>query len=203
VSEPGDDDFDFLDDNDDDTNDSGIESVDDEVDADSEDEPEAGISSTHDAGTDSTPAKLIPNSWRTSKVTFTHARIRDYLTTEYDPSTRRWHDCSLFTQDLNESRQRMVATCIEILRTDIATAYEAYGLIFHARENWVKHLLEIDYGETGSPLSIQVARSLADMFNDGMSFLRSSHGIIDDFTRMWFETGRYIKVARRLVADPN
>jgi hypothetical protein len=189
----GDDDFDFVDDEDSE----GGDIADDDTEGDTvEDDAAPGESETvFEAG------NMIADSWHDSVVTFTHARIRDYLTTECDPATRRWDDCSLFNHDLNESKLRIVAACIRILATDIADKYNVGGLILYARYNWPKHLLDIDYGAIGGDLSTKLARTIASLFNDGEKFVSSSYGHVDNFTAIWFETPRYLQVVRRLISD--
>ena len=46
-------------------------------------------------------ADRIPSHWYQTTVTFAHARIRDYLTIEGNPSMRRWNDCTVVPSELN------------------------------------------------------------------------------------------------------
>lgn len=65
---------------------------------------------THTAGGDG--SFKIPIRWHNSTVTFSHARIRDCLATEGEPSTRRWNDCQVVLQDLNMAHLRCAEACM-------------------------------------------------------------------------------------------
>ena len=75
----------------------------------------------------------IPTHWYQTTVTFSHARIRDYLTTEGDLSTRRWKDCSMVLENLNGARVQNLLAYFHILRTDIADWYRVWFLKTYTR----------------------------------------------------------------------
>jgi hypothetical protein len=187
-------DFDFVDDED---------SADDDE---AEDDAVDGLATGNDASAEekeSPPetSNIIADSWRTSVVTFTHARVQELLIQEYNPKTRKMKDCALFSHDMNESKVRIVEACVQILATDIADQYDMVGLIYYARYNWPRHLADIDFGEVGSPLAVKLACTVARLFVDGESLVYSSYGHLNDFTATWFESPKYIEVVRRLISD--
>jgi hypothetical protein len=197
VEQSGDDDFDFLHNDDTTTSDSG------ESAQSGEDSNESGPS-VKDAGltiVDPTENGTVLQDWHSNEVTFAHTRVRDFLNNEFDPVKRRWNDCAILVHDMNDSKLRIVKACIDILRTDIATSNGVTELVWYARGNWARHLLEVEFGEAGSKLSIALARILAAFFNDGVAFLKSSLGIIDHFTATWFETNEFSQVARKLISE--
>ncbi|OQN99698.1 hypothetical protein B0A48_14468 [Cryoendolithus antarcticus] len=189
--------FDFLDD--DDTNNS-----------DSEESVQAGENSiesepsfneakrtTEDTMQDDT----VLQDWRSNVVTFAHARVRDFLTVEFNPVKRRWSDCAILAHDMNDSKLRIVKACIDILCTDIATSNGLEELVSYAQGNWARHLLEVEFGEADRGLSISLARTLAAFFNDGVALLKSSYGYLDHFVATWFQTNEYSRVARKLISQ--
>lgn len=195
--EQNDDDFDFLNDEDNTTSDT------EEFAQSREDSVESKPAINEAGSTTGTPTQndKVLQDWHSNVVTFAHARVRDFLKDEFNPVKRRWNDCAIFAGDMNDSRLQIVKACIDILRTDIATSNGVVELFWYAQGNWARHLLEVDFGEAGSRLSISLARSLATFFTDGAAFLESTYGTIDHFTATWFETNEYSRVARKLISQ--
>jgi hypothetical protein len=191
-----DDDFDFLDD--DTTTSDSEESARSGEDS---NESEPSVNEARSTTGDPTEDDAVLQDWHSNVVTFAHARVRDFLNDEFNPVKRRWNDCAILAHDMNDSKLRIVKACIDILRTDIATSNGVEELVLYAQGNWTRHLLEVEFGEAGSRLSISLARILAAFFNDGVAFLESSYGIIDHFTATWFETNEYSQVARKLISQ--
>lgn len=80
----------------------------------------------------------IPSHWNDTTITFSHARIRDFLIIEGDPATRRWHDCPVVPRDFNTSRIDTILVMLKVLKTDIAEDYLVPSLRFYAKKNWMK-----------------------------------------------------------------
>ena len=143
----------------------------------------------------------IPTRWYQTTVTFSHARIRDYLTTECNPSTRRWHDCSIIPQNLNAVRLSVVFTCLRILLSDENDHYFVYSLGTYAKLNWIKHLVDIDFDTIPSSDAVQLVRRLSIIFRDGEALLEASVDITNDFIATWFCTEKYTKFVRDIVRE--
>ena len=137
------DDFDFLDkpgSSDTDEHD------DDEASSDGDAEQDQGLETTAiaEATSDDQNTFEMPYRWYRNTVTFSHARIRDYLTTESHPPTRRWNDCSVVPENIHMTRQLIFLACIQILRTDIADKHGVWTLKEYAKVNWIKHFVEVE-----------------------------------------------------------
>jgi hypothetical protein len=143
----------------------------------------------------------MPNRWHQTTVTFSHARIRDYLTTEGNPSTRRWHDCSIVPDNMNIRHLFIVLACIQILRTDIADKYSVESLKIYARNNWMKHLLEVDFTKIDKGLGTRIAQMLSTLFHHGRGLLESSFGVRNSFIRTWFCTNKYSSLVRKIITE--
>lgn len=195
------DDFDFLDKPDGSDNDEEIEG---DMDSSGGEANEAQKSTDGNVSTDTKDKQDvfdIPLHWYQTTVTFSHARIRDYLTTEGDPSTRRWHDSSIVPKDLNTTRLSVVLACLQILRTDIADKYSVYSLKTYAKINWIKHLVEIDFNMLPGPAAVQLARILLMFFQDGVVLLKACEDVWNDFIETWFCTDRYSSLVRKIIAE--
>lgn len=195
------DDFDFLDrpnesDNDEEIG-NGTDNSDDE--ANEAQRPTKGVLSTNARDEDN--LFDIPSHWYQTTVKFSHARIRDYLTTEGNPSTRRWQDSSIVPKDLHITRLSVVEVCLQILLTETTDKYLVYSLKTYAKINWTKPLVEIDFNMIPSSAIVQLARSLAMVFHDGPKLLKISEGVSDDFIETWFCTDKYSNLVRKIITD--
>ena len=143
----------------------------------------------------------IPVHWNEITVTFSHARIRDFLTIEGDPATRRWYDCPVVPRDFNTSRLDITLVMLRVLNTDIADDYSVPSLKSYAKKYWMKPLLGVDFARIDSQSRVQLARALASLFHDGRRFMYTSYSLCRDFIRTWFGTRRYSDIVRKLIID--
>ncbi|KAL9046447.1 MAG: hypothetical protein Q9214_000714 [Letrouitia sp. 1 TL-2023] len=143
----------------------------------------------------------IPPHWHEATVTFSHARIRDYLKTEGDPSTRRWHDSSVVPDDTNTARLVIVLACFRLLTTSITDTYSVSSLKFYAKINWIKHLVEIDFSRIPKAAAVPLARQLSNLFYDGPCLLRTSFGARNEFIETWFSVSKYSSLVRKIIGD--
>lgn len=146
----------------------------------------------------------IPSHWHQTTVTFAHARIRDYLTIEGNPSKRRWNDCTVVPADLNLTRLSIVHHLLDVLSTDIADEYSVVSLKEYARTFWVKHLEELDFARIDIPNAVKLARKLLGVFQDGqrmLEMLESSLQVGYEFVETWFSTSTYSSLVRRIITE--
>ena len=142
----------------------------------------------------------IPPHWHRNTVTFSHARIRDYLNTEGNPSTRRWHDTSVVPDNLTEARLEIVLACLHLLVTNIADIYGVPSLQFYAKINWVKHLVEIDFSKIPKEAAIQLARQVSTLFYKGQGLLQTSFGACNHFIQTWLTIDYYSNRVRHIIS---
>ena len=150
---------------------------------------------------DSGDAFEIPSQWNETTITFSHARIRDFLTLEGDSATRRWHDCPVVPRDFNTGRVDTILVMLRVLNTAIADDYMVPSLKSYAKKYWMKPLLEVDFGEIDSQLKVQLARMLSSLFSDGRQLMYTSYSRCREFIRTWFSTRRYSDIVRKLIID--
>lgn len=146
----------------------------------------------------------IPSHWYQTTVTFAHARIREYLTIEGNPSTRRWNDCTVVPADLNLTRLSIVHNLLDVLSTDIAHEYSVPSLKTYARTFWVKHLEELDFARIDKPDAVKLARKLLGVFQNGqkmLEMLESSMQVGYEFVETWFSTSTYSSLVRRTITE--
>ncbi|KAL8911344.1 MAG: hypothetical protein Q9171_003471 [Xanthocarpia ochracea] len=111
----------------------------------------------------------IPYHWHETTVTFSHARIRDYLKIEGDPSTRRWLDSSVVPDNLNTAR------------------------LFYENINWIKHLIEIDFCRIPKAAAVQLARQLSTLFYGSQGLLQTCFEARNDSMKAWCGASEFIK----------
>ena len=143
----------------------------------------------------------IPPHWHENTVTFSHARVRDYLKTEGDPSTRRWHHNSVVPNDLDEARLVIFRACCQLLFTNIADTDDFQSLKFYAKINWIKHLVEIDFSKIPRGDAVQLARQLSTVFYDGQRLLQTSFEACNEFIETWFTVSKYSSLVRKIIGD--
>lgn len=146
----------------------------------------------------------IPSHWYQTTVTFAHARIRDYLTIEGNPSTRRWNNCIVVPSDLNLTRLSIVHHLLDVLSTDIADEYSVPSLKTYARTNWVKHLEELDFATIDKPDAVKLARKLLGVFQNGkrlLEMLELSLQVGYEFVETWFSTSKYSSLVRGIITE--
>ena len=143
----------------------------------------------------------IPSHWHENTVTFSHARVRDYLKTEGDPSTRRWHHSPVVPNDLNKARLVIVLACFQLLVTNIADTYDVQPLKFYAKTNWIKHLVEIDFSKIPRGAAVQLACQLSTLFYGGQGLLQTSFGASNEFIETWFTVSKYTSLIRKIIGD--
>lgn len=190
--------FDFLDDED-----PSYGSIIEDTDAASDDDNE-GIRLSHGAAAIIKNKDLhtfeIPPRWHRTTVTFSHARIRDYLAKEGDPETRRWHDNSMVPA-LNSVRPSVFLACVQVLFSENTEKYEDDILKQYAKEYWIKHLIDIDFSKLARPVAVEVARNLSASFIDGLGLLKTSYGAEENFTKTWFRTSKSSSTVRKIIGD--
>ena len=194
------DDFDFLDqphDSDNDETENGVDNSDCETDE--AQQPTESVLST-DAG-DEEDIFDMPDHWFQTTVRFSHARIRDYLMTEGNPSTRRWQESSIVPDNLHTTRFSVFQACLQICFNDTTDGYSVYSLKTYAKVNWIKHLVEIDFNMIPSSAAVQLARSLAMLFHDGSKLLKVSEDVSNDFIETWFCTNKYSNLVRKIITE--
>ena len=150
---------------------------------------------------DSGDAFEIPSHWNETTITFSHARIRDFLTIEGDPATRRWHDCPVVPQDSNTSRLDTILVMLRVLNTDIADDYLVPSLKSYAKKHWMKPLLGVDFARIDTKLKVQLARALSSLIYGGRRFMYTSYSLCRGFIRTWFCTRRYSDIVRKLIIN--
>ena len=197
----GSDDFDFLND----TESSADEGTDEEESDDaSGDEASSDVVETKvekNTADDDTSFK-IPTRWGRATVSFSHARIHDYLATEGNSATRRWHDCSIIPENMNVKHLSLFTACVALLRTDITAQYSNIKwLRSYAQVCWVKHLTEVDFTQLDDRMGIQIAQTVSTLFYNGQVFLSTSIKNIDGFLSTWFATNKFSVLVRRIIAD--
>lgn len=143
----------------------------------------------------------FPLHWNYATVSFSHARIRDYLTEEGDPLTRRWDDCSIIPKNLNLKRLDIVMSCLKILKSENTDDYSVSSLKIYAKLNWIKHLVEVDFGSINRPVAVQLAKSLASLFGDGQKLLQCSYEVEDEFIGTWLSTSRFSSLVRKIISE--
>ena len=146
----------------------------------------------------------IPSHWYHTTVTFTHARIRDYLTIEGNPSIRRWNDCTVVPSDLNLTRLSIVHHLLDVLSTNIADEHSVPSLKKYARTSWVKHLEELDFARIDKPDAVRLARKLLGVFENGkrmLEMLELNLRVGYEFVETWFSTSTYSNLVRRIVTE--
>ncbi|KAL9614237.1 MAG: hypothetical protein Q9167_001258 [Letrouitia subvulpina] len=143
----------------------------------------------------------IPDHWHEATVTFSHARIRDYLKTEGDPSTRRWKDSSVVPDDTNTARLVIVLACFRLLTTSITDTYGVYSLKFYAKINWIKHLVEIDFSMIPKAAAVPLACQLSNLFYNGSKLLQTSIQAGNEFIETWFSVSKYSSLVRKIIGD--
>ncbi|KAL8780983.1 MAG: hypothetical protein Q9213_006212 [Squamulea squamosa] len=143
----------------------------------------------------------IPYHWHETTVTFSHARIRDYLKTEGDPSTRRWHDSSVVPDNLNTARHDIVLAFFQIIDTNITDTHGVYSLKSYANVNWIKHLVEIDFCRIPKAAAVQLARKLSTLFYGGQGLLRTSFEACNEFIKTWFSVSKFSTLVRKIIGD--
>ncbi|KAL9093549.1 MAG: hypothetical protein Q9165_003944 [Trypethelium subeluteriae] len=194
------DDFDFLDDLDTHNEEEGEEGE-----SASEDHQDTGDDKNGEPAADepSTPAEAfnMPSHWYLTTVTFSHARIRDYLSTEGNASTRRWHDTSIVPDNMNIKHLLVALACIEILRSNTVEKYSVESLKDYARRDWTKHLLEVDFTKINKALACTMAKMLATFFRNGDNVLVSSFAVTNEFIKTWFCTNKYSSLVRKIITD--
>ena len=194
------DDLDFL--NDEASTDNEDENGD-EGDADDEDAEEVATTARDSPENQEADHEIfnMPSRWHSTTVTFSHARIRDYLTTEGNSSTRRWNDCPVVPDNMNLRHLNIMLACIQLRRTDIADKYSLHSLKYYAGVNWMKHLVEVDFTQIDRPLAILIARNLSAFFHHGEGLQRSSFGLRKEFMQTWFATSKYSSLVRKIICD--
>ena len=143
----------------------------------------------------------FPLHWYYATVSFSHARIRDYLTEEGDPLTRRWDDCSIIPQSLKSKHLDIVMSCLRILKSEMAEDYLVSSLKIYAKINWIKHLAEVDLGSIIRPAAVQLAKGLASLFVDGQKMLQCSHGVGNEFIETWLSTDNFSSLVRKSISE--
>ena len=141
----------------------------------------------------------IPSHWYQTTVKFSHARIRDYLTIEGNPSTRRWHDCAVVPADLNLTRLSIVNHLLNVLSTDIADQHCVHSLKTYAIFFWAKHLEGLDFAGINDEDAVQLVINLLEIFQNGHAMLEMSSEMGYEFVETWFCTNRYSNLVRRII----
>lgn len=148
----------------------------------------------------------IPGHWYQTTITFAHARIRDYLTIQADPSMRRWDDCATVPADLNLTQLSIVHHLLNILSTDIAEEHSVHSLKAYAKTFWVKHLEELDFTRIDEPDAVHLARRLSRLFQSGHRMLGMCSRENDawwtpghQFLDTWLSTSRYSGLVREII----
>ena len=144
---------------------------------------------------------VMPSRWFKTTISFSHARIRDYLTTEGNATTRRWHDCAIVPDNMNIKNLFIMIACIQILCTDIATKYSVDSLKDYAKKNWMRHLLEVDFTTVDKNLGIRAAQMLSSLFYNGRGLLETSFDIRKSFILTWFSSNKYSGIVRKIITE--
>ena len=159
------------------------------------------------SGVDQEDTNDIPKHWYQTTVTFAHARIRDYLTLEGNPLTRRWDDCAMVPADLNLIRLSIVHHLLDLLSTDIAEEHSFHSLKAYAKTFWVKHLEEIDFAGIDEQEAGKLARKLSRLFQNGHRMLemfsKDEHWFAPgyQFVDTWFSTSGYSGLVRKIITE--
>ena len=143
----------------------------------------------------------IPSSWHLPAVAFSHARVRDYLRTEGDPSTRRWHDCSVVPEDLNLAHFEICIAGIKLLTSDITDRYGVYYLNAFIKFNWMKHLTHLDLTRLGPQQTLELTRTLADFFYNGTYLMYTYCTSIFQFIESWLVTDKFSSLVRKIISE--
>ncbi|KIW76292.1 hypothetical protein Z517_11038 [Fonsecaea pedrosoi CBS 271.37] len=142
----------------------------------------------------------IFDEWHRSTVTFTHARIRDYLVQEGNPSTKKWHDCRVVPGHLDEFRMQMVQALLDLAMKTTAQKYGVHLLKQYAADNCVSHLLEIDISAMPRDLCGQVGARLASLCFDGKMFYHLQNGMWQSTIDSWLLDRKKTDTVRALIA---
>lgn len=134
-------------------------------------------------------------------VSFSHARIRDYLVSEGIPNTKRFYDCTVGIENLNTAHFRMALTCVRILCSSTAKDYDTGSLGLYAGTYFMFHLAEVDLTSILQKEKNEMARHLYILFSGEFLLLESSDGNVDHFIRNWFGTQRYSDIVRGLLSQ--
>lgn len=143
----------------------------------------------------------FPVHWNQATVSFSHARIRDYLTAEGDPLTRRWDDCSIIPENLNMKRFDIAMACLKVMKSETTDDYSVNSLKIYAKINWIKHLVEVDFGSISRPAAVQLAKDLASLFGNGQRLLQCSYDVENEFIQTWLSTSRFSSLVRKSISE--
>ena len=148
--------------------------------------------------------------WSKISVTFGHTSIRDYLEHEGDPTSRRWHDCSLVVENPNTAHLHFAIICVRILNGDIEESYEVPSLKRYAKLYYMKHLACVDFTKICVSDQVEGICLLVELFYDGRLLLATSFDDENDVFRMgycmrdyfvqtWFGTSTYSAKVRQML----
>ena len=143
----------------------------------------------------------FPRHWNHAIVSFSHARIRDYLAAEGNPLTRRWDDCSIIPENLKLKRLGIAMACFKIMNSEDDNEFLVSPLKIYAKINWIKHLVEVDFGSIDRPVAVQLAKDLASLFGDGQKMLQCSSDIENEFIQTWLSTSRFSSLVRKSISE--
>lgn len=142
----------------------------------------------------------IFDDWHHKTVTFVHARIRDYLVQEGNPSTKKWNDCRVVPGQLDHFRMQMVKTLLDLAMKPIAQKYGVHLLKQYAADNCVSHLLEINLTAMPEDLCAQVGARLASLCFDGKLFYHLQDGKWQTTIDTWLLDRKKSDTVRPLIA---
>lgn len=144
-------------------------------------------------------SKDLPKHWYRTTVTFSHAKIRDYLKQEGNPSTRKWSDSQVVPSNLNTFKVRMVGVLLDLVTTPLAQRFDLTALKQYAADNCVTPLLEVDLKMIPHDLCSQTGAKLARCFFDGDRMYDDNAGRWHFFTDTWVLSNRKSSVVCQLI----
>ena len=153
----------------------------------------------------------IPSDWYESTVAFSHARIREYLLAEGNPSTRKRPICTVVPADLNLTQLSIFNDLYQALSGEVPVKHSTSSLKQYAQIYWYKHLVDIDFDKLSKEETVRVARMLLSLFRNGSKMLdicsenfdasNVSTLVRSEFVTAWFGTDRYSSIVRNLLQD--
>ena len=138
---------------------------------------------------------VIPADWNLAKVSFSHASLRDFLSSQGDHQI----PCPIIPTNINWLQ--FVLLSLQVLESDILDTYLVNTLKTYATNHWFLHLDEIDMGRVNRSDVMPLAQKLSSLFSDGRKLLDSIIGSAKDFVQLWFCQDRFSSLVRSIITD--
>ncbi|KKK20439.1 hypothetical protein ARAM_002899 [Aspergillus rambellii] len=162
---------------------------------DSDDEKEA-LSANEDAFEDVENSTDFDSEKSTTTVTFCHASIGDFFRDETEGKVSSGEDRIAVGVNYHEAQAHVLKTFLKIFTDrEFASKADDTGMLTHAAQNWVHHLLNVSPSQTSLEDKREIAKLLLDAF-------RSEEALSDWVgQRSWVSTKAGIQAVRQWWKD--